>query len=33
MFSIENLRKTFVAPGNVEVNAVDGISLASRPAS
>jgi iron(III) transport system ATP-binding protein len=27
MFSIENLRKTFVAPGNVVVNAVDGISL------
>src|SRR5436305_12508270 len=29
MFSIENLRKTFVAPGNVVVNAVDGISLAA----
>jgi iron(III) transport system ATP-binding protein len=27
MFAIENLRKTFVAPGNVVVNAVDGISL------
>ncbi|MEA2937707.1 MAG: iron(III) transport system ATP-binding protein, partial [Alphaproteobacteria bacterium] len=27
MFSIENLRKTFLAPGNVTVNAVDGISL------
>src|SRR5438093_518494 len=27
MFAIENLRKTFVAPGNVTVNAVDGISL------
>ena len=27
MFSIENLRKTFVAPGNVVVNAVDGINL------
>lgn len=31
MFSIENLRKTFVAPGNVVVNAVDGISLAAAP--
>src|SRR3954465_1149548 len=31
MFSIENLRKTFVAPGNVVVNAVDGISLAAEP--
>ena len=27
MFAIENLRKTFVAPGNVVVNAVDGISI------
>jgi len=27
MFAIENLRKTFIAPGNVVVNAVDGISL------
>ena len=27
MFAIENLRKTFVAPGNVVVNAVDDISL------
>src|SRR5246127_5681758 len=27
MFAIENLRKTFVAPGNVTVNAVDGVSL------
>jgi iron(III) transport system ATP-binding protein len=27
MFAIENLHKTFVAPGNVVVNAVDGISL------
>jgi iron(III) transport system ATP-binding protein len=27
MFAIDNLRKTFVAPGNVTVNAVDGISL------
>jgi iron(III) transport system ATP-binding protein len=27
MFAIENLRKTYVAPGNVVVNAVDGISL------
>jgi iron(III) transport system ATP-binding protein len=27
MFAIENLRMTFVAPGNVVVNAVDGISL------
>jgi iron(III) transport system ATP-binding protein len=27
MFAIDNLRKTFVAPGNVVVNAVDGISL------
>ncbi len=27
MFAIENLRKTFVAPGNVVVNAVDGINL------
>src|SRR5215510_15255800 len=27
MFAIENLTKTFVAPGNVVVNAVDGISL------
>jgi iron(III) transport system ATP-binding protein len=27
MFSIENLRKTFIAPGNVTVNAVDGVSL------
>ena len=27
MFAIENLRKTFVAPGNVVVNAVDGITL------
>src|SRR5262249_41046419 len=27
MFLIENLRKTFVAPGSVVVNAVDGISL------
>src|ERR1700751_5752735 len=27
MFAIENLRKTFVAPGNVVVNAVDAISL------
>jgi iron(III) transport system ATP-binding protein len=27
MFAIENLRKTFVAPGNIVVNAVDGISL------
>ncbi len=27
MFSVENLRKTFIAPGNVVVNAVDGISL------
>ena len=33
MFAIENLRKTFVAPGNVVVNAVDGISSASTPAS
>ena len=29
MFTIENLRKKFVAPGNVVVNAVDGISLAA----
>src|SRR3954466_11944371 len=27
MFAIENLRKTFVAPGNVVVNAVDDVSL------
>ena len=27
MFAIENLRKSFVAPGNTVVNAVDGISL------
>src|SRR5437588_2524237 len=27
MFAIKNLRKTFKAPGNVTVNAVDGISL------
>jgi len=27
MFAIENLRKTFVAPGSVVVNAVDGISI------
>ena len=27
MFAIENLRKTFIAPGNVVVNAVDGINL------
>jgi ABC-type Fe3+/spermidine/putrescine transport system ATPase subunit len=27
MFAIENLRKTFVAPGNVIVNAVDDVSL------
>src|SRR4051812_32028180 len=27
MFAIENLHKTFVAPGSVVVNAVDGISL------
>jgi iron(III) transport system ATP-binding protein len=27
MFAIENLRKTFVAPGNVTVSAVDGVSL------
>ena len=27
MFAIENLRKTFVAPGNVVVNAVDGINI------
>jgi iron(III) transport system ATP-binding protein len=27
MFAIENLRKTFIAPGNVVVNAVDGITL------
>jgi iron(III) transport system ATP-binding protein len=27
MFSVENLHKTFIAPGNVVVNAVDGISL------
>src|SRR5438270_3576619 len=27
MFAIENLRKKFIAPGNVTVNAVDGISL------
>jgi iron(III) transport system ATP-binding protein len=27
MFAVENLRKTFVAPGNVVVNAVDGITL------
>src|SRR5436305_14601925 len=27
MFLIENLRKAFVAPGNVTVNAVDGVSL------
>jgi iron(III) transport system ATP-binding protein len=27
MFAIENLRKTFIAPGNVVVNAVDDISL------
>src|SRR5262245_40566541 len=27
MFAIDNLRKTFIAPGNVTVNAVDGISL------
>ena len=29
MFAIENLSKTFVAPGNIVVNAVDGISLAA----
>jgi iron(III) transport system ATP-binding protein len=29
MFTIENLRKQFIAPGNVAVNAVDGISLAA----
>ena len=33
MFAIDNLRKTFIAPGNVAVNAVDGISLAVGPAS
>jgi iron(III) transport system ATP-binding protein len=27
MFSVENLRKTFIAPGNVVVNAVDDITL------
>jgi iron(III) transport system ATP-binding protein len=27
MFSVENLSKTFIAPGNVVVKAVDGISL------
>src|SRR6187551_1773151 len=27
MFAIENLRKSFVAPGNVVVNAVDGINI------
>src|ERR1700738_5000119 len=27
MFSIENLRKTFVARGNITLNAVDGVSL------
>jgi iron(III) transport system ATP-binding protein len=27
MFAIENLRKTFVAPGNVTVNAVDDVTL------
>src|SRR5262245_23470565 len=27
MFAIENLRKRFLAPGNVTVNAVDGVSL------
>ena len=27
MFTVENLRKTFIAPGHVVVNAVDGISL------
>src|SRR3981081_3367525 len=27
MFAIENLRKMFVAPGIVTVNAVDGVSL------
>src|SRR6201982_2078329 len=27
MFALENLRKTFVAPGNITVKAVDGISL------
>src|SRR5437868_1386817 len=27
MFAIENLRKKFIAPGNVTVLAVDGISL------
>jgi iron(III) transport system ATP-binding protein len=27
MFAIDNLHKTFIAPGNVVVNAVDGISL------
>ena len=27
MFAIENLRKTFVAPGNITVNAVDDVSL------
>src|SRR3954453_7692291 len=31
MFTIENLRKQFIAPGNVAVNAVDGISLAAEP--
>src|SRR5882757_4341620 len=29
MFAIENLRKTFVAPGNVVVNAVDDVSLSA----
>jgi iron(III) transport system ATP-binding protein len=29
MFSIENLHKNFIAPGNVTVQAVDGISLAA----
>jgi iron(III) transport system ATP-binding protein len=29
MFTIENLRKQFIAPGNIAINAVDGISLAA----